>query len=197
MDGFKAFKLYTAIKLHFTNPKFDVFVNRGRVRGSYETFNQRNDRLLFERLARQCTNERELIKFIAANFMYHNPNFVYSDDGEKFYKEYNRRRQSITRIFEDDLTTVGCTTPSHLIQIYLRNEVTLEFMVIINEFEGTFNKLKSIGHLNLMFNDELLILEKSRKFVHFDMSRVEKVYKRFQEDTTQPAFQPVTNFAYA
>lgn len=196
MDGFKAFKLYTAIKLHFTNPKFDVFVNRGRVRGSYDAFNQRNDRMLFERLAKQCTNERDLIKFIASNFMYRNPNFVYSDDGEKFYKEYNRRRQSITKIFHDDLITAGNTLPGHLIQLYLRNEITLETMVIINEFEGTFDKLKEIGHMNLMFSDEILILEKSRKFIRFDTTRIGKVYSQLHEESDQPSINPVANFAY-
>lgn len=182
MNGFKVFKLYTAIKLHFTDAKFDVFKNRGNVRGTYDTFAQRNDKMLFEKLAMRVPNERDIIKFIASNFMYGNPNFIYSDDGEKCYMEYNRRRQAITRVFENDLQTVEKLDPTYLIQMYLRNKVTLETMVILNEFEGTIEKLKSTVHLNLMFGDELLVLEKSKKFIHYDLERVGKVYHQFVSD---------------
>lgn len=185
MNGFKVFKLYTAIKLHFTDAKFDVFKNRGNVRGTYDTFAQRNDKMLFEKLAKQSLNERELIKFIAANFMYGNPNFIYSDDGEKYYVEYNRRRQSITRVFEDDLDTAQKLDPTHLIQLYLGNKITLETMVILDEFEHTNEKLRSSNHLNLMFGSELLVIEKSKKFIHYDLQRVQKVYHEFAQDSAQ------------
>jgi hypothetical protein len=48
MDGFKAYRYYLAIKLHFTTDKFNVFENRGNVKGTREAFNARNDRYIFE-----------------------------------------------------------------------------------------------------------------------------------------------------
>ena len=45
MDGFKAYRYYLAIKLHFTTDKFNVFENRGNVRGTREAFNVRNDKI--------------------------------------------------------------------------------------------------------------------------------------------------------
>ena len=48
MDGFKAYKYYMAIKLHFTSLKYNVFETRGHVKGTRDTFNSRNDRYIFE-----------------------------------------------------------------------------------------------------------------------------------------------------
>ena len=50
MTGFKAFRYYVALKLHFTKDKFNVFENRGNVKGSYQAFDARNDKFLFEKL---------------------------------------------------------------------------------------------------------------------------------------------------
>jgi hypothetical protein len=69
MDGFKAFKYYIAIKLHFTKDSFDVFKNRGSVKGTREAFNARNDRYVFEKLARKFPVDKELIQYYVANFV--------------------------------------------------------------------------------------------------------------------------------
>ncbi len=61
MDGFKAYKYYMAIKLHFTKDGFDVFKNRGNVKGTREAFNARNDSYLFEKLARKFPVDKDLI----------------------------------------------------------------------------------------------------------------------------------------
>ena len=68
MDGFKAYRYYLAIKLHFTTDKFNVFENRGSVRGTREAFNARNDRYIFEKLATKRTDDKDIIQFFAANF---------------------------------------------------------------------------------------------------------------------------------
>lgn len=191
MDGFKAFKYYTAIKLHFTSPKFNVFVNRGHVRGTYERFAARNDRMLFEKLARQF-DDKEFIQYVAANFMYGNPDVIYdSADAMANYKEFLRRRQSITRIFEDDLHTVvesgaqynfsGSKVPD-VIQLLLRNKITLETVAILNEIDNIVDQTKQNAQLALMMGDTLLRIEKSKGFVKYDTDRIRGHYEQFLED---------------
>jgi hypothetical protein len=68
MDGFKAYRYYLAIKLHFTSDKFNVFENRGNVKGTREAFTARNDRYIFEKLANKYNDDREIIQFFVANF---------------------------------------------------------------------------------------------------------------------------------
>ena len=66
-----------AIKLHFTNDEFNVFENRGRVKGTRETFNARNDRYIFEKLATKYPTDKEIIQFFVSNFAYNADTAIY------------------------------------------------------------------------------------------------------------------------
>ncbi len=104
MDGFKAYRYYLAIKLHFTTDKFNVFQNRGNVRGTREAFNARNDRYIFEKLANKYSDDKDIIQFFVANFAYGSDNAIYAgQEAEENYTEWIRRKQSITKIVIDDL----------------------------------------------------------------------------------------------
>lgn len=192
MNGFTAFKYYTAIKLHFTSPKFNVFVNRGRVRGSHQKFLMRNDYLLFEKLARQYPNDKDCIQYIASNFMYGNANVVYEqDEGVVNYKEYLRRKQSITRVFANDLDTIlkegaqlnfsGSTIPD-ILQLYMSKRITIETLVILNDLHDIMTMMKENQHLQLILGDELLRIEKSKGFVKYDSYKVMQPYQSFLEE---------------
>jgi len=196
MDGFKAFKYYTALKLHFSSPKFNVFVNKGRVKGSHTTFLLRNDSGLFERLAKMFSTDKELIQYIASNFMYGNPNMVYdASEGMDNYKEYQRRKQSITRIFQDDLSTImnsgskyqdfsGHKIPD-VIQLYLSKKITLETLVILDDLDGIVEQLRKGTHIPLILGEELLKIEKSKGFVKYSAYKVITPYTEFYEEMKQ------------
>ena len=107
MDGYKAYRYYLAIKLHFTTDKFDVFQNRGNVKGTREAFNARNDRYIFEKLAQKHSDDKEIIQFFVSNFAYGNDTAIYAgQEAEDNFMQWNKRKQSITKIFVDDLATL-------------------------------------------------------------------------------------------
>ena len=104
MTGFRAFQYYIALKIHFTKLEFSVFKNKGFLKGSFETYLRRQDYQLYENLARQYPEDRILIQFLASNIMYNHFGIVYEmSRSEENFIEYQRRRQSITKIFTDDL----------------------------------------------------------------------------------------------
>ena len=43
MDEFSVYKMYLALKLHFTTENYDVIAQRGRVRASRAAFAKRKD----------------------------------------------------------------------------------------------------------------------------------------------------------
>lgn len=181
MDAFQAFKFYTAIKLHFTNDNFDVFQNRGHVKGSFSTFQARRDRGLFEKLARQYSAS-EFIKYIASNFMYHNPNVIYdTPQGESNYKEFIKRRQSMTRVFENDVDYIentACFSPTDILQSYVANKITLESAVILDKLTNWVSKLKEESPtITQLMEDDLLLVTKSHGFVKFDPLKIQRIYK--------------------
>ena len=192
MDGFRAFKYYTALKLHFTTPKFDVFVNKGHVKGSLQRYQMRNDRGLFEKLARQFPTDREFIQFVASNFMYGHPTMVYDmEEGLANYKVFQSRRQAMTRVFENDLDVILQSGAQYeivddkipdVLQLLLAGKVTIETLVILNDLDGIIDRVADNSHLALLFGDQFLRINKSKGFVKYDSYKIMDQYLSFLEE---------------
>ncbi len=172
VDGFKAYKLYTSVKLHFTRDNFNVFENRGRLRGTLASFTQRKDVKIFDRWGRNY-NEREFILLTAANCMYGNVECAYSTEAaEDNYKEYMKRRQSISKFFADDLSTVGSLDPQTIVQNYIAGKITIECCVIMNETCGIL-----AGDWPILFRETIRRIKKSSGFVKYNKERIEKILR--------------------
>lgn len=196
MNGFKAFKYYTAIKLHFATTKFNVFVNKGHVKGTYSRFLMRNDHLIFEKMAKMFDTDKELIQYIASNFMYGNAQVVYdSTQAMANYKEYLRRKQSMTKIFTDDLATIiksksryndfsGHKIPD-VIQLFLANKITLETLVILDDLDSIVEQLQKGTHIPLILGDDLLRIQKSKGFVKYSAYKIITPYQEFLEEVKE------------
>jgi len=185
MDGFKVFKYYLAIKLHFTNTKYNVFERKGRLKGTRESFLTRNDHFLFDKIGRKFDNDKQLIQYIAANFMYGNPNVVYNDsEAEENFQLYTKRRQSITKVFSDDVQRIidsGNKSPD-ILQLYLAGKITIESAVILNDLENSISRLKEKESTNLLWGDDILRIEKAKGFVKYDAHKVVPIYVNMHDE---------------
>jgi len=203
VDGFKAYKYYIAIKLHFSKDNFDVFKNRGAVKGTREAFNARNDRYIFEKLARKYPVDKEIIQYFVANFAYGSDSVVYSqDDAESNLIEWTRRKESITKIFSDDCSTIIMDAykkklkessvknftfnqyPS-ILTLYLGKQISLETLRIIDDFDPVVETWKSNSSMILLWENEIRRVDKSRGFVKYDSQKVQSIYQSFKEELTE------------
>lgn len=172
MDAFKSFKLYTSMKLHFTRDDFNIFETRGNLKGSLSTFQSRKDVPIFERWARKY-KDADYIKLVAANCMYGNPECAYNvEEAERNYLEYQKRRQSITKIFSDDLDLAETLDPQTLAQHLLGGRITIETCVILNEVLGTFE-----GEMPSIFSDVVRRIRKSSGFIRYSRDKIERTLK--------------------
>lgn len=200
VDGFKAYKYYIAIKLHFTKDSFDVFTNRGSVKGTREAFNARNDRYIFEKLARKFPVDRDIIQYYVSNFAYGNESVVYDlAEAEENYAEWNKRKQSITKIFADDLSKILMDAykrkikessiinftlnqyPS-ILNLYLGKQIGIETLRIIDDFENLLGTWKQHSSMLLLWENEIRKVEKIRGFVKYDKDKVLTVFNQFKEE---------------
>ena len=195
ITGFRCYKYYISIKLHFTKDNYNVFETRGNVKGSEQAFIARNDRYLFERIARKHQTDREVIKYFVANFSYGNDAVVYNEnDAEDNLQEWNRRKESLTRVFENDLHEVVLQKEKNnlsrkqifefnldsyplLLKMYIGKKVTIETMFLLNKLDG---------YLNLWHNSSMLLWEEERRrieklegFVRFDAPKLSQIYNNF------------------
>lgn len=202
IDGFKVFKYYTALKLHFTSPKFDVFTNRGRMRGSREKFLKRNDCRLFEKVARHVKDDKTCIQYLASNFMYRNPDMIWNDEySDRNYALYVNRKQSITRVFENDLDVLANSQITYnfdtnsipdIIGMWLTDKISLETVVILNDFDDIVSKMKTREHISLLLGNDLLLIEKAKKFVKYDSYKVMSYYINFIDEVYRKNGQDIS-----
>lgn len=65
MNGFETYKMYVALKNHFTSATYDYFRYSGKTRASLKTYDTRKDKYFFEKLGRK----RNVEQFILANII--------------------------------------------------------------------------------------------------------------------------------
>lgn len=172
MDAFKAFKLYTSVKLHFHRDSYDLFESGCKIRGTLDSFMQRNDTKIFHGWAAKWTGP-DFIILVAANCLYGNPECAYDrETAEQNYKQYETRRQSITKIFSDDLDQLETLDEQDLIQKMMAKKITIETCVILHEILGLFNK-----DLPRVLEPTVRRIRKGKRFVRYNRERIERILK--------------------
>ena len=203
MDGFKAYRYYLAIKLHFTTDKFNVFENRGNVKGTREAFNARNDRYIFEKLARKHDNDKDIIQFFVANFAYGNDNAIYAGaEADEVYTEWLRRKQSISKIFVDDLATllthieINKLTHTALfnftdseypvaLKLFVGGKIKIETLRIIDDLYPIIEKWQLHTSVRYIWDDDLRRIIKLTGFVKYDIIKIKKIFDHFLEEVAE------------
>lgn len=199
MDGFRAYKYYIALKLHFTTDKFDVFANPN-VKGSRDAFFARNDKYLFDKMARKFNTDQELIQYLVANFAYGNDAAVYNGfEAQDNFVVWQRRKQSITQILKSDMDKIvlhveKARLPSstmflaednfpEVLKLYMGGQVTIEGVSILDDY---FNFLDSwMSKLNLIFKEECRRIIKVKRFVTYDKQKVSKLVETFTQELNE------------
>lgn len=187
-----------AIKLHFTTDRYDVFEANGKVSGSKETFEKRNDRFLFEKIGRKFNEPRQLIEYFVANFAYGNTGVIYSSESDQYYDTWISRKESRSHLFKQQLNEIGRhleqsklkyenlfiidNNVPELLKLYVGGYVHLETVVLLDKFENFLLSWRSIGRY---WDSELRILNKIKKFVKYDPDKIQLIYHNFKEEFSE------------
>lgn len=200
MNGFKAYKYYLALKLHFTKEKFNVFENRGNLKVSFDTYRSRNDSYLFEKLARKYPKDQDFIQYVVANFAYGNINFIYDEAlAQAYYTQWIKIKESITKSFSDDISTIMYESVKHgvstetvinctnndlpfIIKLYLGKLIQPQTISILNDFNGMIEQWQNEPTLNIFFEDEMIRLKKLKGFFSYDKEKLERIYRSYHGD---------------
>ena len=158
MNGFEAYKMYLALKMHFKNDKYDFVKYNGSVKASIDSFEKRNDKYFFHKLASKF-DTNELLFHLAANFL-ENPDIwirdLLSESAYDRARELKKQHGNITYRFKEEtetlkelLDTKGLalkdimepTSGTHpiFLQMYLCHELSIDTFLIFNEVFDLFN----------------------------------------------------------
>ena len=155
---FDAYKCYLSLKNHFTKDSYDYFKYCGKSRATLQSFYKRKDRMWFEKVSRQKTDQ-EVVDFFVSNFVSCNdPETLWIGEmireGEDRYKNWQKKIQSLTYVFreesqilfeENKFEEVFNCSKGHppLLRKFLSGKISLETMVIYDRiflFGNKFDK---------------------------------------------------------
>lgn len=198
MDGFIVYKLYMSVKLHFTTNKFDIFSTRGRLKGTRSQYESRNDYKLFEHIGEKYTDKRKVVEFFVANFAYGNDLTLYSPaESEDFYKEWVKRKESLSYVFTEDLKLILDYTEKHnatdiyssiqgnypiLLNLFLGNKIKIETMSMLDDCYGYLLSWESQTFSKLLFETEIRRIKKLKGFILYNKTSITKIYNAFQSE---------------
>ena len=107
MNGFEVYKIYLAIKLHFTskNQSYDFHKHNGRTTARLATFTKRRDRYFFHKLSKSY-NDKSIVDYFLSNFV-SNTNIWVGDiigqTGDDTYKQWSKKLEALFYYYEQDL----------------------------------------------------------------------------------------------
>lgn len=186
MTPFESYKTFLAVKSHFTSDSYDYIKYNGKVNASSTSFETRKDKYQFYKLSKH----KNPLQYLVANFVDGDLKWIgdlFDDKSEKVYADWLKRQQSISYIFEQDLNKlltlfddnviVKNGQHPYLLKQYLRREISIETIIILNDILGFF------GHWNKKIEDGVLWpsiykkLSKYKPFFHYDMFKCRKILK--------------------
>jgi hypothetical protein len=192
LDPLNCYKTYLALKNHFTKPKYDYLRYNGKVKASLQAFYKRKDRMWFEKMSRQKTDE-EIVSFFVANFVLCNdPESLWIgeiiNEGEQRFSLWKKRTQSLSYVFKEeieklfsensieDLFTIKNGSHPRLLKIFLQGNLSLETMVILDSIFGYRKNFdKKLDDPIWKFVSMRII--KYSPFIHIDVFKYKKILK--------------------
>ena len=197
IHGFDVYRMYLAMKLHFTNPHFDYFASGGKTNAKEKTYQQRNDFWFFETLAKKYTAQ-EIQELLLASFVLsEETSKVWIGDIKSFgnnrYLVWKKQMETLSYTFSQDIDT--------MVQCVEQGEYTFAtlFGATLSESEG-----RPPGALRLLCKGRILqisflICDQAIDFIpHWDKYLIDPLWQRlsFKIKKTKPFLSiPVDKFS--
>lgn len=188
-SGYGSFMLFVALKTHFTKPSYDFFRMNGKLRVSKDAYLRRNDKSFFEKMARDY-NASELRDFYLANLIEEKQYItdMVDDEAKRTYTDYLRRRQSLSYNYTNDLDRtfrkglrepfiVSDTAYPSIVLDFLRKEISIETMVILDDFLGYTSKFDQYYDGDIIWGKVSRKISKYRPFLDYDKPKMKDILK--------------------
>lgn len=182
MTPFEAYKLYLAVKMHFTQPQYDFIKYNGKVNAKIDSFHKRRDKHQFAKLAKHKDPLGYLISQFVAGFGNGWIGDLFTEEAGARYTEYLARQQSLSynflselsRLDDDFLSNFRVKDGQHppLLVLFKRGVVSIETLTILNNCLNFFpvwdNKIEDTI-IWPSIRDRCL---KYKSFLHYDKAKI-------------------------
>lgn len=180
MDAFDAYKVYIALKAHFSS-NYDYRKYGGKTSAKMDAFIKRRDRHFFAKVGRKYGKETE--EFFIANFIA-SPKGWIGEFNDENYVEWKKRTQSLTYNFQSEMEMITDTVESFdelfecrngqhplLLKQYLSKRISLETMVILERILGFVRQFDRDIEEDFVWPDKKNLIENYKLLLTFDETK--------------------------
>jgi len=181
MEPFEVYKLYLALKLHFTTKAYDITETKGAVRSKRETFLRRKDLTSIRKLARDYKRS-DVIDILVANFVSGDKwGGLFDTSCVETYKKWLTNKQRMLYNFNTDLdltllrmekyeinSAIHEDTHPLIFKMYMGREIHLETLVMLEKMRPFIDSYYD----DFVLDDVCLLVSKYKPFVRFDKESV-------------------------
>ena len=195
MNGFEVYKIYLAVKLHFTSKarSYDFHRHLGKTTARLETFTKRRDRYFFHKLSKSYNNNT-IVDYFVSNFVT-NTNLWVGDiigkTGDDNYKQWSKKIEALHYYYEQDIDYIleqdykfddlfksinGQHPP--ILKMFLSKKINFETVLILDDI------LSFTKQLNKNINEKVLWpklydrMIRYRAFLNYNLTKYKMTLKR-------------------
>ena len=195
MEPFEVYRYYLALRLHFTTDKYDVIEQRGRVRATKNSFLKRKDMFAIRKVAETYT-DKDIVDFLVANFVSGDRwGGVFDVESKERYQGWKKRIEAISYTFKKEIDKAvlfaeknnmtfddlyKCNNGQHppIVKMYLRNDISIETLVILNKLNNFTDQLDLDLKDDLVWPDTSRIIKKYSPFLEIKKEKYNEIYRR-------------------
>lgn len=186
MSAFEAYKEYLALRNHFTRNDYDYVRYNGKVKVNLESFENRKDKLWFQKLAKHP----DVHNFLLANFLSNEKVWIkglsFSEEAEKTYKDWLKRTQSLSYNFKEELSNLlpnfdenfivkDNEAHPYLLRVYLGKHISLETLCILLDLTKAKKHWDSKMEYDPIYQEVKMKIEKYIPFLKYEKDKLKNV----------------------
>ena len=195
MTSYDAYKLYLAIKLHFTTANYDYFKHNAKVNSSLNAFLKRNDRFFFHKLATKYGDE--LMYYYVSNFVDRPKTWVgdlVRADGDTIYNKWRKYNESFSYNFRndcvlvrnvidgnnirfDDVFSVDSGQHPRLLRLLLSGKVSIQSVIIFDKILSFINRWDKEIKETIIWPEKSFKIAKLKPFVSVNLTKCKFIMK--------------------
>jgi hypothetical protein len=190
-DGFDAYKLYLAVKSHFSS-KYDFFKYDGRIKAYKESYLKRNDRFLFKRIEKQFSR-KEIVEIFVSNFVKDKDAWIGVHSLDNYY-EWKKVQESLGYVFEEDMRKIDDWLADNkhnfdfmfvpvdgfppLFEMMVREDIRIESLIIMDEVLDFMKRWDVAMKDDLLWQKYYTNIRNFRPFLKFDAPKYKTIMQK-------------------
>jgi hypothetical protein len=187
MTPYQLYCQFLALKRHFAyGSTYDYVTYNGKVTASLDSFEKRRDKYFFYKLE----NKKDPYTLMVASISV-NPDLWVGDlfeNGEKHYREWMRRQESLSYLMEQDLLTLDDDLNSNikvhngsyprLFKLYQQNKIMKETVIVMDKTLSFGSYWKKMVDDDIIFPKTFFNIEKTGRLIDVDVIKYKQLLRQ-------------------